>query len=300
MELWIFVTLAAAIFQTGRFMLQKRLSMGALDATGSTFARFAYAAPAAWVVVGAYLWGRGVPLPDLSLTFWAYALLGGVSQILATLFVVLLFAQRNFAVGITFKKTEVILTALVGFVVLSEPVSAGGLGAILVGVLGVLLLSKPPELSGGPLQWLVSRAVGLGVGSGLFFAFSAVGYRGASLQLASDDPFIRAGVTLLCVTTAQALGMGLWLALRDPGQLGQVWRARATASVMGLASMAGSLAWFTAFTLQTAAYVQAVGQVELIFSLMVSVLVFKETVTRRELAGMGCLALSILVLILVA
>ena len=61
--------------------------------------------------------------------------------------------------------------------------------------------------------------------------------------------------------------------------------------------MAGSLGWFTAFTLQTAAYVQALGQVELIFSLMASVLFFHETITRRELAGIGLLTLSVLMLV---
>jgi drug/metabolite transporter (DMT)-like permease len=68
---------------------------------------------------------------------------------------------------------------------------------------------------------------------------------------------------------------------------------------VGLTSMAGSMGWFTAFTLQTAAYVQAVGQIELVFSLLASVLFFKETVTLRELIGIGFLAVSILTFILV-
>jgi len=45
MSLWIAVTLAAAIFQTLRFMLQKTLSTTRLSAAGATFARFAYSAP---------------------------------------------------------------------------------------------------------------------------------------------------------------------------------------------------------------------------------------------------------------
>jgi drug/metabolite transporter (DMT)-like permease len=42
-----------------------------------------------------------------------------------------------------------------------------------------------------------------------------------------------------------------------------------------------------------AAYVRSLGQVELIFSLAVSVLVFRERVSLRELAGMGLLAAGI-------
>ena len=54
------------------------------------------------------------------------------------------------------------------------------------------------------------------------------------------------------------------------------------------------------FTLQTVAYVNALGQVELIFSLLVSVLVFSETVSRREWQGLIVLAGSILLLLLLS
>ena len=64
--------------------------------------------------------------------------------------------------------------------------------------------------------------------------------------------------------------------------------------------MGGSLCWFIAFTLQNAAYVRAVGQVELVFSALVSWLVFRERAGGRELAGIGMLGLSILLLVLLA
>lgn len=299
MELWIFASVAAALFQTVRFMLQKVLSMDVLSTAGSTFARFAYAAPAAMGVTLAYLWFRETQFPVLNGWFWFYAMLGGVSQILATVCVVALFRQRNFAVGITFKKTEVIQTAIVGVALFGAEVSIEGWGAILIGLVGVLLLSRTPGLDQGLWTSLTSRATGLGLTSGFFFAFSGTSYRAASLQIDSEDALLRAAVTLTCVTASQFIGMALWLRWREPGQLSAVWRARRVAVWVGLTSMAGSMGWFTAFTLQTAAYVQAVGQIELIFSLMASVLFFKETVTARELIGIGFLALSILTFILV-
>ena len=45
MEAWIFISVAAAAFQTLRFMLQKHLSMGELSTGGATFSRFFYSAP---------------------------------------------------------------------------------------------------------------------------------------------------------------------------------------------------------------------------------------------------------------
>ena len=299
METWVIATILAAAFQTARFMLQKKLSMGALSTAGATFARFVYSAPLVLLLVAVYLGLQGLSLPALSGLFWAYALTGGLAQILATICVVALFRQRNFAVGITFKKTEVVQTALVGLVVLGEGVSAAGLGAILVGLVGVLLLSGTPGLTGGHwVQRIATRAAGLGLLSGILFAISGVTYRGASLELASDDPFLRAMVTLGAVTASQTIAMTLWLRWREPGQLSAVIAARRSAVWIGLTSMAGSLCWFTAFTLQNAAYVNAVGQIELIFSLAVSVLVFRERMTTREIAGIGLLSASVLSLVL--
>ena len=296
MELWVWASIAAAFFQTGRFMLQKKLSMGALSTGGATFARFAYAAPLTVLAVAIYLLARGAPFPAIGTDFLPFGIVGALCQIGATAAVVALFRERNFAVGITFKKTEVILTAFAGWLVLGESLSLQGWVAIGVGLAGVLLLSQAP--AGGTLKaGLTSRATGLGLLSGLLFAGSAVGYRGASLAVETGDPLLRAGLTLAAVVTFQAVVMALWLKWREPGQVAATWGARNSAVWIGVFSMAGSLGWFTAFTLQTAAYVQAVGQVELIFSLMAATLFFHEKTTRRELAGMALLAVSILLLI---
>ncbi len=298
MSLWIIATLAAAGFQTARFMLQKTLAGGALSASGATFARFFYSAPLIALLLLLYLWSSGTALPVLTSAFWIYGAAGGFAQILATVCVVLLFGRRNFAVGITLKKTEVIQTVLVGLVILGEGVSAGGFAFILLGLAGVYLLSDVPGATGIGLRRLVNPSAGLGLASGIFFAISGVCYRGASLELAVDEPLLRAGVTLAAVTAMQFAAMALWLRWRAPGEIGRVWAARRTAGFVGLTSMAGSFCWFTAFTLQNVAYVNALGQVELILSILASVLVFRETITRREVVGMCILGASILGLIL--
>ena len=300
MEPWIIATLSAAAFQTVRFMLQKVLAGGRLSATGSTFARFAYASPAGLAVLAGYLAFSGAGVPSVSPGFWGWAAFGGLGQILATVLVVLAFRERNFAVGITLKKTEVIQTALLGLLLLGEGVSAAGWLGIGVGLVGVLLLSRTPGIEGSAWQHLRSRVVLLGLGSGFFFAVAGVGYRAATLSVISEDPLLRAALSLVCITTGQALGMALWLRWREPGEIARAWAARRTAVWLGVTSAAGTLSWFTAFTLQTAAYVYAVGQVELIFSLAASVLWFRESVTRRELAGIAVLTLSVVTLVLAA
>ncbi|MEM8732251.1 MAG: DMT family transporter [Pseudomonadota bacterium] len=298
MSLWIPVTLAAAVFQTLRFMLQKHLSTSQLSAAGATFARFLYSAPLILVLTGLWLAAAGQPVPNLNGVFWIFALAGGVAQVLATVCVVLLFKQRNFAVGITFKKTEVIQTVFVGLVVLGEGVSWNAFGAILLGLIAVLLLSKTPGRALTGWRDLLTPAMGLGLASGLLFAISAVSYRGATMQLGDLDAPLRAAVTLAAVTTSQMIGMAAWLYWRDRAELSAVWSARRVAVWVGLMSMGGSFCWFYAFSLQNAAYVKALGQVELILSLLATVLVFREKISRREIAGMALLGMSIVALIL--
>jgi len=66
-----------------------------------------------------------------------------------------------------------------------------------------------------------------------------------------------------------------------------------------LTSMAGSICWFMAFTLQNAAYVNAVGQIELLFSLIIGAFVFGERISKREWQGLSLLTASIVTLIIV-
>ncbi len=298
MPLWIPVTLAAASFQTVRFMLQKVLSSVTLSSAGATFSRFIYSAPVILLLLWAYVAATGAAVPDFSAHFWVFAAIGGLSQILATICVVALFKQRNFAVGITFKKTEVIQTAIVGLVVLGDDVSPLGWVSIAIGLAAVLVLSKTKDNPGGYLRQLTGRASLLGLGSGVLFAFSAVSYRGATLQLETEDAVLRAAVTLGVVVCLQTAMMLVWLLARDPGEIARVWSARRVAVWVGLTSMGGSFCWFLAFTLQNAAYVKALGQVELLLSLLASLVFFKEVVTKREILGMALLVLSILALIL--
>jgi len=298
MDLWIILSVAAAAFQTLRFMLQKHLSMGALSAGGATLARFFYSVPFVVTLAAGYLWVSGTVWPGYTWLFWVYAVAGGLAQILATWCVVALFSERNFAVGITFKKTEVVQTGFVGLVILGDRITVWGVGAIVLGLAGVLILSDTPVLEGRWWRRFANRAAFLGLASGAFFAVSAVGYRGATLEIASADPLLRAGVTLAVVTTMQAVALTLWLMWREPGQMARVIAARRTAVWMGLTGMAGSLCWFTAFTLQNAAMVFAVGQVEVIFSLFASVLFFGERITRREGWGIALITLSVIAVVL--
>ncbi|MYK30445.1 MAG: EamA family transporter [Boseongicola sp. SB0670_bin_30] len=134
----------------------------------------------------------------------------------------------------------------------------------------------------------------MGILSGILFALSAVTYRGATLSLSSGDPVLTGGVTLAVVVLWQTLALGIWLWLKEPGQIIATLAAWRQTSIVSVFSLVGSWSWFAAFSLMNAAYVFAVGQIELIFSILIGALWFREELKPRELLGISVLATSIL------
>lgn len=299
MPIWIPVTLFAAFMQNLRFLLQRHLKVTKLSTAGATWSRFLYSAPLVAVVVLVYANLSDQGWPGTSARFWSFILTGSLFQILGTACVVALFARRNFAVGMTLKKTEVMLTALMGLVLLGEGVSGILILAIFVGFGGVVFLSDPPE-NGRKLPIrarIFNAASGFGLASGLFFGISSVGYRGASLSLSEGDVFLRATFTLSSATAIQTLILGAWIFWRERDEIARVLATWRVSGLVGITSALGSMGWFTAFTLQNAAYVKALGQVELIFAFIASGFWLKENTSAKEIIGIGLIIASLILIV---
>ena len=299
MELWVPITLAAAFLQNLRSALQKYLK-GSLSTYGATFCRFVYAAPLAVVYVALLGEGYGFEWPAPNPRFAIFAMLGGVAQITATALLVYLFSLRNFAVGTTYSKTETVQTAIFGLVILGEPVSpaaAFAIGISLAGVMAISVARSALTLRNLLLGW-TGRAAFVGMLSGTFFGLSAVAYRAASLSLGGDGFLMQAAFTLACVVVFQTALMAVWIRVREPGELTRVFRHWRIASLVGVAGMVGSAGWFTAMTLENAAYVRALGQVELVFTFIASYFFFRERSTGLELAGIALIVAGIVILLL--
>ena len=299
MELWVPITLAAAFLQNLRSALQKHLK-GDLSTSGATFCRFVYAVPLALAYILLLGKGCGLDWPAPNPRFALFAMLGGVAQITATALLVFLFSLRNFAVGTTYSKTETVQTAIFGLLILGEPVSLAAALAIAISLAGVTAISVARgtlTLHNLRLGW-TGRAALIGVLSGTFFGVSAVSYRAASLSLGGDGFLMQAAFTLACVLVFQTALMALWIRVREPGELTRVARAWRVAASVGVSGMLGSAGWFTAMTLENAAHVRALGQVELVFTFMASWFFFRERSTGLEITGVLLIVAGILILLL--
>jgi drug/metabolite transporter (DMT)-like permease len=280
-----------------RNALQKTLK-GRLSTWGATASRFVFAAPLAVLFCLVLLQVTGESAGQPPHVFYLWGMAGGLAQIVATGLLIHLFSYTNFAVATAFTKTEPLQTALFGIVLLGDRLTAGAAIGIVISLVGVILVSMPQDE--GTRRWKLDRKVWIGVLSGGLFGLSAVAYRGASLSLAEGSVLVRASVTLAFVTVFQALAILGWLAWRERGEVTRLLQAWRVASLVGISGMFGSLCWFTAFTLENAAHVRAVGQVEVIITLAISILFFREKVTLREIAGVLLVAAGVVALVLLA
>jgi drug/metabolite transporter (DMT)-like permease len=299
MSLWIPITIAAAFLQNVRSALQKHLK-GVMGTTGATFVRFGFGFPFALLFVAGLHLGAGYSLPAVNTLFFAWAVVGGLGQIAATALLIHLFSFRNFAVGTAYSRTEPAQAALFGLLFLGETVTAGVITAIAISVFGVMLISVAH--TGGGWRALATsvlkRNALIGLASGTLFGVSAVAYRAASLALGGPNFMMQAAITLAWVIVFQTVVMFVWMVLRDPAELGRIRKAWKPSLVVGLSGASASFGWFMAMTLQQAAVVKSLAQIEMLFTFASSVFFFGERINRLEVAGCLLIVAGILALVL--
>jgi drug/metabolite transporter (DMT)-like permease len=293
-HLWIPVTLAAALAQTGRNATQRGLTER-LGTLGATNVRFLFGLPFACAFLVLALWLTNATIPTLTPRALIFTALGAAAQIAATALMLQAMRNQGFGLVTAWLKVEPVLVALIGWAVLGEALTLPMLAAIAVAVSGVLVMTLKPGQGRSMLSGLAPAALGLA--AGLAFGLSAIGFRGAITALPEGSFLIRA-LSILALTLAlQTLALGLWLAVRDRPALTGSLRAFAPSLAAGFLGALASAGWFTGFALTTAANVRTLALVEVIFALLVARLAFGQRASPRQLAGIGILLLGVVLLL---
>ena len=299
MPLWIPITVFAAFFQNLRSALQKHLT-GVLSGQGAAYSRFLFALP--WALLYLYVLVQffEFSLPAINGRFLLFCLMGSVTQIISTVALLKAFSYRSFAVGTVLSKLEIVIVALLGLWILGDTLSLLAQCGIVLSTAGLLTLSagqnKVTPLA--MLRGLGEPATTYGLLAALGLGGSVVFFRGAALALDNPPFVIAAAFTLATALTMQTLLMGVYLAFAEKGQITRVIGSWRWSVLVGITGMLASVGWFTAFTLQNASYVRALGQIELLFTFVATTRVFREKVSRLEYLGCALILAGILVLLL--
>jgi len=306
--LWIPITLWAALAQTLRNAAQRHLTRE-LGTIGATSVRFIYGLPFAVLWLLATRSFTGAAWPALSAPFWLWVTGAALAQITGTALLVRVMAERNFALGVAYSKTEAVQVALIAVLLLGDHLSFVATLAVVIATLGVILISLPSDVFSGSAVYSLrtllqgresqsgnNRSAWLGLGAGAGFALSAVGFRGATVSLTGTHYLVSAAVTLIVAQFLQSLLLSAWLRWREPAALRRIaaaWRGSLLAGFMGAAASAG---WFTAMAIEPIAHVRTLGLIELLFSLVVSRRLFQERLRNIEWIGMALLAIGLIVI----
>lgn len=291
--LWAIFTLIAAASQTARNAMQRELT-ATLGTVGATHVRFLFGFPFALLSLAVVLMLTGAGLPQPPLTYWPWIALGAGAQIAATMLMLAAMEERSFVVSIAYIKTEPIQVALFGLVFLGDRLSPGIVAAILIATAGVIVMSVKAGGSRGD-SW---QPVFQGLFAGAMFALSAIGYRGAILNLGLPDDFVMAATFSLAVgLVAQAAALSAYLLAREPKVMGEIMRAWRPSLLAGFLGAFASQFWFLAFAIATAASVRTLALVEVLFAQGVSRFIFGQPTSQREALGIALVVAGVILLL---
>ncbi len=191
--------------------------------------------------------------------------------------------ERSFVVTIAYIKTEPIQVAIFGLIFLGDAVTWPMMTAIIVATAGVIVMSTKPWRHG--TAGIRSRRCWASLSGGMF-ALSAIGYRGAILDLHLPNFVMAATFTLVVGLVMQAVVLSLYLWLRDRAVLVAIVRAWKPSLFAGFMGALASQFWFLAFALATAASVRTLALVEVLFAQLIARFAFGQRTSVREAIGM--------------
>ena len=225
-------------------------------------------------------------VPQFSGSFIAVILRASLLQIAATSLMVILFKQKNFAIGAGLAKSEALVAGVVGMLFFGSYLTPLGWAGIVIGGIAVFVLS-----SGNRLHGISVKTIAIGLACGTCFALTSLLVREASHMLDIQHTVAAAWV-LLWVLCVQAIALSGYIALTKPFVFSQLVNAKKQVLAISTVSCLGSICWFTAMALQHVALVKTLGQLEVLLTLLLSHYWLKNVVTRREIVGLLLIGLA--------
>jgi drug/metabolite transporter (DMT)-like permease len=280
---WVFFTLGAVVMQTFRNALQSKLSAH-MSTSGVTLSRFLFAPPIALIYLLLLYTFSNQAIPEFSSQFIFYVLLASVMQIIATALMVILFKQKNFAVGAGLAKSEALVAGVLGTFFFGSHLSLFGWIGILIGAGAIFVLS-----GGGRKGQLSFKTILIGLACGTCFALTSLYVREASHLLNVPFPHSAAWV-LLWVLCIQTTLLASYIAIKDRSTFTALKNNAKMTFATSATSCFGSICWFSAMALQHVAYVKTLGQIEVLFTILIATFWLKNKVKQHEIIGLLLIA----------
>jgi drug/metabolite transporter (DMT)-like permease len=293
--LWVLFVILASLGQVVRNAMQRELT-ASLGTVGATHVRFLFGFPFSILFFTVVMLVARESVTWPSLTFWLWLVVGTMTQILATGLMLAAMNERSFVVTTAYIKTEPIQAALFGFIFLADHLTALKMLAIVVATAGVVITAIRP---GGEKSFADLRPTLLGLAAAACFALSAVGYRGAILQVGGVSFVTAASFTLVLGLMLQTLVLTTYLLVRDRDTLRGIFRLWKPSMLAGFMGAAASQFWFLGFAVTSVANVRTLALVEVLFAQAIAYYSLKQKISVREGLGIALIVVGVAALIAV-
>ena len=300
---WVALSLTAACFQLVRNALARRL-VGGISPELTSWSRFAWNLPFSASLVAVLLMRS--EMPTLSPAFFAWCAGSGLSQLLANVALVSAFRRSTFSEAIALSKLDVVLGAVIGVMLFSEAPTGLGWAGIAVSTTGVLFLNAARSESADRWRHMLRLDAGamLAVLCAALLALTGFLLKEATAEFAAlnlrvgSGRFEAAAHTLFHTSWIEVLILTVSIGLRRPRDFAQIPQHWRTMLAVGATGFAGSLCWFWAYSIALVAYVRAVGQMETVLSVALSLWWFREGGVRRQLPGLAVVTIGVCLVLL--
>jgi drug/metabolite transporter (DMT)-like permease len=293
--LWIPFVILASLGQVARNAMQRELT-ASVGMIGATHVRFLFGFPFSIVFFAVVVLVTRESVSWPSPTFWLWLVVGTMTQIVATGLMLAAMNERSFVVTTAYIKTEPIQAALFGFVFLADHLTLLKVLAIVVATAGVVITAIRP---GGEKSFADLRPTLLGLAAAACFALSAVGYRGAILQVGGVSFVTAASFTLVMGLMLQTFVLTTYLLLRDRETLRALFRLWRPSMLAGFMGAAASQFWFLGFAITSVANVRTLALVEVLFAQAIAYYSLKQRISAREATGIALIVIGVGLLIAV-
>lgn len=294
-QLWIPFVVLASIGQVLRNAMQRGLT-ASLGTVGATHIRFLFGFPFSLIFLAIVLAVTHDSLPTPLVAFWPWLVVGAGTQILATALMLAAMNLRSFVIATAYTKTEAIQAALFGFVFLADQLTLLKTVAIVIATAGVVVTAIKP---GGEKGFGDLKPTLLGLGAAAAFALSAVGYRGAILNVQGTTFVTAASFTLVLGLFLQTVSLTSYLVAFDRKTLLAIFRMWKPSMLAGFMGAFASQFWFLAFALTAVASVRTLALIEVLFAQGISHYSFKQKATVQEIAGIVLIVIGVGLLVAV-
>ena len=213
--------------------------------------------------------------------------------------------SKNFSVGIAFYKTEALQATIVGVIIFNQDVSLITILAIITATIGIIMISNLKFKHGKKefFKSLKTPSTTYGLLSGFCFSITGFNLKFATTNLNNQGlSQINSGLlTLMLVIFLQNL---IYISIkflqkRLKNDLKNIFNTENKFSFFKAAffSFCGSVCWFCAYSFGDVILIKTLGQIEIIFALLVSHFMMKEKNNLTQIIGIFLVLIGIVVTI---